>query len=75
MSKSEIGRIKKGNVTLIEYGEPTASNDDRVFIQVGVAGIFCDKKELKDLLTVVDYFVNMEDFSNCEIIIKDGANE
>lgn len=70
MVKEELGRMKKGNVTLIEYVEPTASNDDRIFIQVGVVGLFCDKKELKDLYTLINYFMNMEDISNCEIIIK-----
>lgn len=62
--------MRKGNVTLIEYLEPTASNDDRIFIQVGVIGLFCDKKELKDLHTLINYFINMEDISDCEIIIK-----
>ena len=71
MVKQEIGRLKKGNVTLIEYVEPTASNDDRLFIQVGVVGLFCDKQEIKDLHTVINYFINMEEISNCEVIIRE----
>ena len=70
MIKEELGRIKKGNVTLIEYVEPTASNNDRIFIQVGVVGLYCDKKEAKDLNTILNYFINMEEISNCEIIMS-----
>ena len=70
MTKQELGRIKKDNVTLIEYVSPTAGEDDRIFIQVGVVGLFCDKKEIKNLQTVVNYFMNMEDISSCEIIMN-----
>lgn len=74
MIKNELGRIKKNNVTLIEYESPTASDDDRIFIQVGVIGIFCDKKELKDLYSVLNYFLNIEEITDCEVIIRGEEN-
>jgi hypothetical protein len=70
MVKQELGRIIKENVTIIEYVSPTASDDDKVFIQVGVVGLFCNKKELKDLSTAINYFINMEEISSCEVIMN-----
>ena len=47
--KSENGRVIKGNIKLIEYGDGS-SQVDNYFVQVGVAGIYCSKKELNDVV-------------------------
>lgn len=69
--KQEMAKLEKGNVKLIEYGDGTFTYDDKVFIQVGIAGVFCKPKELKDLFTVLNYYMNIEEISECRIKIGD----
>lgn len=71
MIKNEIGRIKKNNVTLVEYGEGTVSYTDKFYIQVGVIGLYCTDKELNDLYTVLNYYKNIEDISECVMTLKE----
>lgn len=70
MIKKELGRIQKGKATLIEYGDATFSYDDKVFIQVGIAGIFCTKKELQDLKTVINLYSDIDQVSECKVLIE-----
>lgn len=69
--KQQMAKIEKGNVKIIEYGEGTYNYQDKVFIQVGVAGIFCTQKDLKDLFTVINYYTNIEEFDSCTIKVDD----
>lgn len=71
MIKREVGKVLKNNISLIEY-----ENDDSVmgatyFMQVGVVGLYCTKKELQDLYCVLNYYSNIEDFSQCVIKVGD----
>lgn len=70
MIKNEIGRVKKDNVTLIEYETGSFFDDDKVFIQVGVVGLFCTKKELDNLQTVINYYSNVDSFTECKVMIE-----
>lgn len=70
MIKHEIGRLQKNNVTLIEYDTGPSSSDDKVFVQVGVVGLFCTKKELKDLCTVLNYYSNIDEYTECKTTIE-----
>jgi hypothetical protein len=70
MIKQELGRIQKGKATLIEYGVGTFSYDDKVFIQIGIAGLFCTKKELEDLQTVINLYSNIDQISECKVSIE-----
>lgn len=67
MSSIETGRIKKNNVTLIEYSNGFHADEDRFFIQSGIAGIFASKEELNDLYLILNYYLNINAFSECEV--------
>ena len=67
--KTENGRIIKNNVKLIEYGDGSTQIDN-YFIQVGVAGLYLSKKELDDLYTALSYYLNIEEFLDCQLEFK-----
>jgi hypothetical protein len=73
MSAMETGRITKNNITLIEYSNGIHVDEDRFFIQSGIAGIFASKQELNDLYSVLNYYLNIESFSECTIKV-DGEH-
>jgi hypothetical protein len=75
MAKHEIGRLKKGKASLIEYGEGTFNHSDNYFIQVGVVGLYCTKKELEDLFTVLNCYINMENISECKVTMQESGEE
>lgn len=64
---SESGRITKGYATLIEYAENENSLPDKFFLQSGVVGMYASLQELKDLYTVLNYYLNIESFTDCKI--------
>lgn len=68
--RHELGRIEKSNITLIEYAEPDGTTSGAHFLQCGVVGLFATKKELKDLYDVLNYYVNIESFSQCKVKIE-----
>lgn len=67
--KVENGRIIKGNVKLIEYGN-LSGEVDNYFVQIGVAGVYCSKQELDDLFTALNYYKNIDALSECELQFK-----
>lgn len=66
MSALETAKITKGNVSLIQYLD---ENPEKHFVQVGVVGLFATKDELLNLHTVLNYYLNIEKFSDCTIKI------
>ena len=68
--RHELGRVEKNNVTLIEYDESDGGISGAHFIQCGVVGLFATKKELKDLYDVLNYYINIESFSQCKVKIE-----
>jgi hypothetical protein len=68
--KKELGRIKKNNITLIEYDAVDGTIAGNHFIQCGVVGFFASKKELEDLSNVLNYYLNIEEFAKCKVIIE-----
>jgi hypothetical protein len=71
MLRGEAGRIVKDNVTLIEYEESIVGFSNNYFLQVGVVGLHFTEKELKNLYTVLNYYVNIEEFASCTIKVGD----
>jgi len=71
MSREVFGTIKKNEITLIEYADGTYNHYDKIFIQCGIVGLFLNKKDLEDLFTVLNYYINMEKFIDCDIKIGD----
>lgn len=70
MIKHELGRVVLNDITLIEYSENEVFRG-KYFVQTGVVGVYCTEKELRDLYTVLNYYCNIEDFSQCTIKIGD----
>jgi hypothetical protein len=68
--KKELGRIKKNNITLIEYDAVDGTIAGNHFIQCGVVGFFASKKELEDLSNVLNYYLNIEEFAKCKVVIE-----
>lgn len=65
----EIGRIIKNNITLVEYDRSESGSNGSHFIQCGVVGMLASDKELRDLYTVLNYYLNIEDISQCQLRI------
>jgi hypothetical protein len=68
--KKELGRVKKNNVTLIEYDPSDGLLGGNYFVQCGVVGLFANEKQLKDLSDVLNYYLNIEDFAQCKVVIE-----
>lgn len=69
---SEIASIEKGKIKLTEYVDSTYGYEDRIFLQNGCVGFYMTPGELKDLHTVVSYYLNAEEFT--EIQVKVGGD-
>lgn len=65
--KEEVGRVVKNNITLVEYDSLSDELGPKYFIQCGIAGVMATKKELRDLYTVLNYYINIDDLSSCQI--------
>lgn len=68
---SESGRIQKGLATLIEYTENENAVPNKFFLQSGVVGMYASLEELKDLYTILHYYINIDDLTKCKIKIGD----
>jgi len=68
---SESGRITKGSAALIEYQENENSIPDKFFLQSGVVGMYASAEELKDIYTILHYYLNIDDLTKCKIKIGD----
>lgn len=62
-------KLQKNNVSLTEYDEGTGSKypSDRFFLQSGSVGFFATRKEIEDMHTVLNYYLNIEAYSDCTI--------
>lgn len=67
---NEIGRVEKGPVTFVEYGDLNSFDSKHYFVQVGIAGLHLTEKELKDLYTVLGYYINITDYAECKVKIE-----
>lgn len=68
--KQELGRVKKENITLIEYHPNEGTINGNYFIQCGVVGFYLNDRELKDLSCLLSYYLNIEDFAKCKVVIE-----
>jgi len=81
MIREEVGRIKKDDVTLIEYEKSFDLSNVSLLnvdiepkslvstfaIDIGIVGFNCTEKELKDLYAVLNYYFNIDNFSGINI--------
>lgn len=68
--RQELGRVQKNNITLIEYEAADGTIAGNHFVQCGVIGFFASRKELEDLSNVLNYYLNIEEFAKCKVIIE-----
>jgi hypothetical protein len=61
--------VQKGNIKLTEYSDSTYNYEDKLFIQCTCVGFYLTQKDLKDLHTVVSYYLNAEDYSEVEVTV------
>lgn len=64
-----VASVQKGNVKLTEYVDPTYGYEDRIFLQNGCCGFYMTQSELRDLLTVVNYYINADDITEVQVRI------
>jgi hypothetical protein len=67
----QLARLVKNDISLVEYGDALQAIDDRYFIQSGIVGFFANKKQLQDLYDILNYYLNIENFEQCQIVIDD----
>lgn len=67
MNKSKVGEVSKNNIKLVEYEEGLHTYSDKFFIQSGPIGFWATKNELEDLFTVLNYYLNITSFMECEV--------
>jgi hypothetical protein len=65
--RKEVGRIEKGKATIIEYEAGSYGDNPNYFVQVGIVGLWLEPKELKDLMTALNYYNNIEEYAQCRI--------
>jgi len=66
MPSLETAKLYKDNVCLTEYLDQVP---EKYFIQVGIAGIHATKQELVNLYNILNYYINIDNFSECTIKI------
>jgi hypothetical protein len=69
MVKNKVGSVTLGNVCLTEYDEGTLGYSDVFFIQSGPIGFWSTRSELESLHTVLNYYLNIDKFTECEVIV------
>ena len=61
--------VEKGNIKLTEYTDSTYNYEDKLFLQCTCVGFYLTQKQLKDLYTVVGYYLNAEDITEVKVSI------
>lgn len=61
--------IEKNNIKLTEYNDPTYGYQDKIFLQCTCVGFYLTQKDLKDLYTVVSYYLNADEYADINLTI------
>ncbi len=61
--------VQKGNIKLTEYTDSTYNYEDKLFLQCTCVGFYLTQKDLKDLYTVIHYYMNADDITDVEVVI------
>ncbi len=61
--------VEKGNIKLTEYSDSTYGYEDKLFLQCTCVGFYLTPKDLKDLYTVVSYYLNADEYTDIKIAI------
>lgn len=68
--KRESIKLRKNKASLTEYSDGTLVSENKFFIQSGIAGFFLNQTELEDLSTIINYYLNIDKFSECYVEIE-----
>lgn len=71
MNKNIIGQISKNSIKIMEYEDNGYA--DKYFVQSGPVGFWATQKELEDLYSVLNYYLNINNLMDCEVIV-DGQH-
>lgn len=71
MIKNAVGKISKNNISLVEYDSVNQGYSESCFIQSGQFGFWCTRQEIQDLYTVLNYYLNMENFLECKVVVDE----
>jgi hypothetical protein len=61
--------VQKGNIKLTEYTDSTYNYEDKLFLQCTCVGFYLTPKDLKDLYTVIHYYLNADEITDVEVMI------
>ena len=69
MSNNFPAVVEKGHIKLIEYHDSTYNYEDKLFLQCTCVGFYLTPQELKDIYTVVGYYLNADDITEVKVSI------
>ena len=69
MSHNFPAVVEKGHIKLTEYHDSTYNYEDKLFLQCTCVGFYLTPQELKDLYTVVGYYLNVDDITEVKVSI------
>ena len=69
MSNNFPAVVEKGHIKLTEYHDSTYNYEDKLFLQCTCVGFYLTPQELKDLYTVVGYYLNADDITEVKVSI------
>lgn len=62
---NDTASVEKNNIKLIEY----LNVDNKLFLQCGCVGFYVTTEELKDLQTVINYYLAIEENAQVKILV------
>jgi hypothetical protein len=67
MSNPQTASVEKGNIKLTEYSESSVGHDGKYFLQCTCVGFYLTEKDLIDLATVVNYYLNADEITEVQV--------
>lgn len=56
----ELLDISLGDIKIVEYINKSTQEVEKVYVQNGILGFFVSEDEMKDLFTLLNYYMNIE---------------
>lgn len=69
MSKDPIAIVQKNDIKLSEHIDSTFNYEDKFFLQAGCVGFYLTKKQLRDIYSVINYYINADDIVDIKVTI------
>lgn len=62
----ENSKISKGKISLLEYYLPQNGEVEKIFLQSGILGFYVTEEDMKDIILLCNYYLNLEEFEKIE---------